>query len=104
MPGGGQGHPLLETYAQLLDVQITDQLACQRALADDLARVLRECGEAAGATIVVTQPGASPRDIHRALAETEEVHSATGAMLRRLKSFLPFGAGPNAAKAGGAHV
>ena len=99
---GGDGAPLYEVYADLLGEEVALHAACQLRLADDLARASREFGEAAEATIAVIKPNAGEREVHRALAEAEEAHGATGALLRRLKTFLPFGAGPNAVKTGGA--
>lgn len=99
---GGDGAPLYQVYAELLGEEVAQHAACQLRLADDLARASREFGEAAEATIAVIKPNAGERDVHRALAEAEEAHGAMGALMRRLRSFLPFGAGPNAVKTGGA--
>lgn len=99
---GGDGAPIFELYAELLGEHYAQLAACQMQLADDLAIASKEFGEAAEATIAVVKPNAGPREIHHAMTQVEEAHSAVGTLLRRLKNFLPFGAGPGAAKAGGA--
>lgn len=99
---GGEGSPILEAYAFLLDVRITAAAADHGALSGDLATVARECGEAIASGIAVTQPGAGPSSIHHAMVEAEQARGALGAMLQRLKSFLPRGAGLPGEFGGGA--
>jgi phage-related baseplate assembly protein len=96
-----EGAPFFDTYAALLEIRVSQVMACRIALAEDLASVAREYGDALSAAIAVTLPGATPRDVLRALAETEEAYSRTGRLLRRLKSFLPLGASSRAGIAGG---
>lgn len=100
MAAGGDGAPILECYSRQLDVALTDALACKIALADDIATTARESADAISCSIYVTQPGASPTVIHRAIAETEEANVATTRLLGRLKSFLP-GNGAGQAHPGG---
>lgn len=100
---GGEGAPFREAYEFLLDVRVTDQTACQRALAGETATFALESGQAVAAAIAVTQSNASPRDILRAVAEVTHAHTASAALLRRLTSFRPFGAGSHAGKLGGTH-
>ena len=98
---GGEGAPFFDTYAALLEIRVSQVMACRIALAEDLASVAREYGDALSAAIAVTLPGATARDVLRALAETEEAYSRTGRLMRRLKSFLPFGVAPRAGITGG---
>jgi hypothetical protein len=99
---GGEGSPILEAYAFLLDVRVTADSADHGALSGDLATVARECGEAIASSIVVTQPGARPSDIHHALVEAEEARGALGKMMQRLKAILPISAGLSGETGGGA--
>lgn len=98
---GGEIAPFRDTYDFLLDVRVTEQTACQRALAEDIATLALECGEAISFGMAVTHSNASPAAVHRAVAEATHAHTASAALLRRLTSFLPFGAGSHAGKAGG---
>lgn len=98
---GGEDAPFLDTYALLLDVELQSQAACRVELATEIAETARECGEAIATSIAVASSNASPRATMRAVAEAEQAHSRTGALLRRLMSFLPAGAGPAASKSGG---
>lgn len=98
---GGEGAPFLDAFAFQLDVRVAEKTASHRALADDIATFARESGDAIAAGLAVTHSNASPRDIHRAVAEVEQVESAISAFRRRLASFVTFGAGPSAAKTGG---
>lgn len=99
---GGEGSPILEAFASQLDAVLVERSACQRALADEIAHLAKECGEAIAVGIAITQPGAiSTSSIHHALVEAEQARSAAGAFIGRLKSFLPRGAGPLGESAGG---
>lgn len=89
LAAGGHGAPILECYARRLDVVLAQSVACKIALADDIALTARETADAISCSIHVTQPGASPTAIHRAIAETEEANGACTRLLGRLKSFLP---------------
>jgi hypothetical protein len=98
---GGEGAPFREAYEFLLDVRVTEQTACQRALADEIATFALESGEAISFSMAITHSNASPAAVHRAVAEATHAHTASAALLRRLASFLPFGAGSHAGKLGG---
>lgn len=89
LAAGGGYAPILESYARQLDVDLVDQAACRTALADDIALVSREAGDAIGHCIAALQPGASPAMIYRAIVETEEVDAALPRLLGRLKGLLP---------------
>ncbi|WCM29212.1 hypothetical protein NDN01_10135 [Sphingomonas sp. QA11] len=99
---GGEGSPILEAYAFLLDIRVKAGAACRSALSGDLASVAKECGDAIASGIAVTQPGARPSDIHHALVEAEEARGALGKMMQRLKSFLSIDAGSFGESGGGA--
>ena len=98
---GGEGAPFFDTYAALLEIRVSQAMACRIALAEDLAGAARDYGDVISTAIAVTLPGATDRDVLRALAETEEAYSRTGRLLRRLKSFLPTSTGLRAGIAGG---
>lgn len=100
---GGAGAPFLDAYRHKLEAAIGQQAACTIALAEEAGRVAVEVGEAVAASIVLTIPGASPRDIDRALAEAQEAQTVVGALVRRLSSFLPSKMCLAAGKAGGTH-
>jgi hypothetical protein len=72
-----------------MDVVLTKSSACKIALAEDIAATVRENADAISFSIPVTQPGATPSAIRRAIAETEEAIRALTRLLARLKSFLP---------------
>lgn len=99
---GGEGAPLLEAYADQLEVTIARRTACHRALVAEIATVSREFGEAIEATVSLTQPGHSENGTRRALIEIDQAESALVRMRRRVTSFLTFGAGSAAGKTGGA--
>ena len=98
---GGEDAPFLDTYLHQLDIRLEAATACHRLLAGDIATFARESGEAIAAGLAVTNSNASKHDIIRAVAEVEQVESALTAIRRRLASFVTFGAGSNAANAGG---
>jgi len=99
---GGEGAPLLETYAQQIDNRLGQQVASRIALAGELATAAKECGEAIAHGLAVAQPGSGPREAHRALSETEEAKSAMAVVVRRISSFLSPGAAPGREATGGA--
>lgn len=98
---GGEGAPIAETYAAMLDAQLAAETACCAALTEDIARAASEFGDAVAAGLAVTGEGCGTITIRVAMQEAEQAHSATGAMLRRLHSFLPGGAGLRGGKTGG---
>ncbi|WP_288804086.1 hypothetical protein [uncultured Novosphingobium sp.] len=88
LAGGGYA-PILESYARQLDVAMVDASGCREALADDVAAVSRETGDAIGHCIQALQPGATPAQIYRAIAETEEADAIFPRLIGRLKALLP---------------
>lgn len=86
---GGEGAPILDSYALQIEVMSANALACLQELADDIAEASREAGEAIAFSIAVAKAGAQPPAIHRAIAETEEATGQFTRLLARLKSFLP---------------
>lgn len=98
---GGEEAPFMAAYAAQLDIVVAQATACHQSLIEDAAHAARETGDAVASALAVARPGASPRDVHRAVVEAQEMESAAGRLLRRLISFLPPGAGPGAGKTGG---
>lgn len=98
---GGDYAPILESYARQLDVAMADATASRAALADDIALASRETGDAIGHCIQALQAGASPAQIHRAIAETEEADALFPRLIGRLKALLP-GTGAGSAATGDA--
>ncbi|MFA6125056.1 MAG: hypothetical protein WCS75_01420 [Sphingomonas sp.] len=98
---GGEGSPILEAFGHQLDLAVLEQSSERTALAGDYARLARECGEAIATGIAVAQFGSGDREVHAALTEAEHVHTAIGSAIRRLKKFLPNGAGLLGGKTGG---
>lgn len=98
---GGESAPLFDAYAAALNISISERSTCRRELAVELADASRECGEAIGATALLTQPGHSDNDTLRALTEIDQAEGHLARLKRRARSFLSSGAGPD--KPGGAH-
>ena len=86
LAGGGYA-PILESYLRQLEV-ITGE-PCREALAQDLALATREAGDAFSHCIQALQPGATPAQIYRAIAETEEADAIFPRIIGRLKALLP---------------
>jgi hypothetical protein len=98
---GSAEAPFMDLFASLLDIQVKREVACQTKLAEDSAAFVREAGELGAALFQATRPGASRRDHNRALVEAQQVETALGALMRRLPSFLQFGAGSLSGNYGG---
>jgi hypothetical protein len=99
---GGDGMPLLEAYAQQLDVAIGREIACQLALSAAVAVAAKEFGEAVAASLAVARPGALNQGaVFHALNESEEASAAMAVVVRHLTSFLPGGAGSPGEAVGG---
>lgn len=94
MGAGGDAAPLLETYARLFDIEAGTTIACNLSLATAVAVASREHGEAIDHAIRASLPGATERDVQRAIGSTEEASSAMAVVTRRLFAFLRLGAGP----------
>jgi hypothetical protein len=108
---GGDGAPILETYAQQLESELGRQVASTIALSSALAVAAKECGEAIAHGLAASQPGSGPRVAHQAVVQAVEAQSAMAVVVRRLSSlartplraiaFLPLGAGPRGETVGG---
>ncbi|HEX8300396.1 hypothetical protein [Sphingomonas sp.] len=94
MGAGGDGAPLLETYARLFDLEAGTTMASHLSLASAVAVAAREHGEAIDHAIRASLPTATERDVQRAIGSTEEACSAMAVVTRRLFAFLRRGAGP----------
>ena len=86
---GGDHGPILSSYGLQLDVALVDAVACRTALAEDIAATTRETGDAISHCIQALHPGATPAQIYRAIAETEEADALFPRLLGRLKALLP---------------
>lgn len=100
---GGDDSPFLDALAFQLDITVERQDACTRALIADIATVAQEWGDTVAAALTLTSSNASPLDAHRAFAEAQQAARAIDALMHRLASFLPAGAGPAAGNTGGSH-
>lgn len=87
LAGGGYA-PILESYARQLEVSLGAIEGCRIALAEDIALASRESGDAISHCIQALQPGATPAQIYRAIAETEEVDAIFPRLIGRLKALL----------------
>ena len=85
---GGEGAPILDSYAAQLDVAIADHLASQLALTAAIGAAAQECGEAINHALAAAAPGATPAQVHRAITETEEASGRVTNLLRHLVKFL----------------
>jgi hypothetical protein len=99
---GGEGAPILESYAAQLDVHIAEIPACREELTTVIGSVAQEVGDAIHHALVVAVPGASPAQVHRAITETEEAQGRLTMLVRRLASFLTPAGGAGAGSMGGA--
>lgn len=98
---GGDHAPILESYIRQLDVAMIDVVACRADLAQVIALASRETGDALGCCIQALQPGATPAEIYRAIAETEEADALFPRLIGRLKALLPGnGAAPKTTEGG----
>lgn len=100
---GGDGAPFLDAFAHQLQLEIEQQDACRRQLAEAISEASSESGDAIAAAVALTVTNASPLQALRALAEAEQAHSAFGRLIRRLSLFLPSDKGSAAGNAGGHH-
>lgn len=69
---GGDGAPIFECYAHLLDIEGGSWFADEAALGRLAAEIIRECGEAGSAIVLSSQPGAGPSQRQKTLREVEE--------------------------------
>lgn len=100
---GNDGAPFRDAFAQQLESSVKAADACRRSLVTESAAFVREAAEATEALFLATQPGASPREIHRALVEAQQVERAARPLRRRLTSFLRPAIRASAGKSGGTH-
>lgn len=85
---GGEGAPMLQSYALRLDTETAAACADVRERAKRIAKAAKETGEALEAQILANLPGASPAAQELAKRETEQ---AIGALTNTLPNL---GAGP----------
>jgi hypothetical protein len=100
---GGDGAPIFETYAHLLDLAVARETACLTQLLEDAEKASKECGEAISYTIKAARAGASIHTILLAQREVEEARTVMAVIGRRLSSFLTLRRGAGSGKTGGAH-
>lgn len=100
---GGEDAPFRDAFIQQLDVAIDQQDACRRALVGDSIDFIREASELHAALFTAAQPGASPRDHHRALVEAQQVDGVLRRIRRRLPNFLRPAMPTGPGNAGGTH-
>lgn len=86
---GGDGAPMFETYARRLDVARTERFADERQLSIFTSSLAREAGEAVGALITASMPGATERDRATALREVEELLTVSSSTLPLLSPHAP---------------
>jgi hypothetical protein len=83
---GGTYPPIQTALAAMIDAMTT--APSRGALADELAEVSKECGEAVAAGIKVLGGDVSEPDIRRALVEVHEGVAHMGGLARRLMAML----------------
>lgn len=98
---GGEGAPFRDAYVFQFKEVMTGQDACRRALAEAIAEVARESGDALAASIEITQSNASPLSTLRASAEVGQLLAAANRLARRLVPFHTAGVLPVARETGG---
>jgi len=91
---GGQGAPIHDVYALLLQTGRSEAFADQLDLAVHASVAIREQAEAACAQIRCTMPGAEAKDIATAVRETEEAIDAATATLTVLRRTMAASQGP----------
>lgn len=91
---GGQGAPIHDVYALLLQTGRSEAFADQIDLAFQASIAIREQAEAACAQIRCTMPGTEPRDLKTAVRETEEAIEAATATLAILRRAMIASQGP----------
>jgi len=98
---GGEDAPFRDAYAQQLGIVVERQDACRRALVADSIDFIREASELHAALFSASQPGASPRDHHRAMSEVQQVDGVLRRIRRRLPNFLRSVTSTGPGRAGG---
>ncbi len=69
---GGDGAPIFEAYAAMLEAEGGAWFAEQVALGRHAVEIIRECGEAEMAVVLAAQPGATQAQRRQAQREVEE--------------------------------
>jgi len=100
---GGEDAPFRDAFSQQLDIEVEQQDACRLALVTDSIELIRETSELHAALFTAAQPGASPRDHHRALVEAQQVDGVLRRIRRRLPNFLRPAMSTGPGNAGGTH-
>lgn len=84
MRSGGEGAPIFEVYALLVETAQVERFSSQAELARRLKDALKEGAEAHVALVDATLPGADAQDRNRAAREVEEAITAFKATLPSL--------------------
>lgn len=82
---GGDGAPIFECYAALLEIAGVHRFADRIALGRRAADAIRECGQAGAALVDASQPSAGAAEQQTALQEVEQAIAA----LKRAIPHLP---------------
>lgn len=85
---GGNYAPILESYARQFDAKLVQAVACRLLLAQDVAEMTREAGEAMSHCIAALDPNATPAQLRQALAELEQVDAIIPRLVSRIKALL----------------
>ncbi len=86
---GGNNAPIADTFSRQIEGFAANIAACRIELANDVALVSRETGDAINHCIQALQPGATPATIRMAIVETEEVDALLPRLIGRLHALLP---------------
>jgi hypothetical protein len=86
---GGNHAPILESYARQFDAKLVQATACRALLAEDVANLTRETGEALSHCIVALSPSATPSQLRKALTELEQADAIIPRIVRRIQALLP---------------
>jgi hypothetical protein len=89
MAAGGGSSPILECFTRQMEIYRVQADACRLALAQDVAELSREAGDAISHCIQALQPGSTPADIRDAIVETEQVDAILPRLIGRLKALQP---------------
>ncbi|MCW2383346.1 hypothetical protein M2338_002911 [Sphingobium sp. B2D3B] len=88
LAAGGNHAPVLEAYADQLDLHAWTSSPCQAGLASDISTATRETAEAISISITLIQPGATLPDMRSAQREVNEGIDALNRVRARLNSMI----------------
>lgn len=86
---GGNHAPIADCFLNQIDGFTANLTACRVELANDVALVSREAGDAINHCIQALLPGATPATIRTAIVETEDVDALLPRLIGRLHALLP---------------